>query len=417
MLRVVLILVVVSQSFAPANGQDFRPRNQSPSAGYQPGPRPQNSSSNFQSSGSKNQPRVGLSTEKATQGTAVSGDLTQLYSQTSTAKSEADFTRIAKAAAKAVADSKRSKTDRDYAASLLAWSLNRRGELRSEQAGQLAASDQLAQAKELDSQATEDFATAVEYAPNNWRHRHNYSISLALGGDYKRAIQQLDQAIQLNPKYANAYFNRAELYFELAQYESAEKDYSRAIDIKPDAQYYNCRAHSRFLREAYEVALSDYRQAAQEASDNAAYHTDLGDACQYLGRWEEAANAYRAAVAADNTHARAYQNAAWLMATCPDERLRNQQLAISAAKKALELTGAKTAETLETMAAATAALGKHSEAAKLQDEAVQLGIKQRLNESQLVELKQRLALYRSGQAYLQPQPTTATAAASSKVSR
>jgi tetratricopeptide (TPR) repeat protein len=159
------------------------------------------------------------------------------------------------------------------------------------------------------------------------------------------------------------------------------------------------------MLEDYESAIADYQQAVKLSNDNAIYQTDLGDACQYVGKWEEAAKAYRAAVAADNMYSRAYQNAAWLMATCPEERLRNQELALSAAKKALELVGSRTPETVETMAAATAAQGKHREAVKLQEEAVQLAVKNKVDEKQLTEFKQRLEIYRTGQAYLQPQAT------------
>lgn len=350
-----------------------------------------------------------LSQEQPGKATAVSNDLLQIYGQTGAAKTEADFTSIARATAKVLGESKRSKADREYASSLLAWALNRRGELRSEQASDLVSNGQTARAAELDSQAADDFATAVEYSPTNWRHRHNYAIALALRGDYSKAIGQLDQTIKLNPQYANARFNRGELHFETGNFKAAEQDYTQAIELTADSQYFSSRAHCRFMLENYDLALSDYQQAVKLSSENATYQTDLGDAYQFLGRWEEAAKAYRAAVAADNTHCRAYQNAAWLMATCPDERVRNRDLALSAAKKALELAGSRTPETVETIAAATAAMGKYKEAVKLQEEALQLAVKNQADEQEVTELKQRLEIYRAGRSYIQPQASeTAT---------
>lgn len=400
MWRIGIALTLASLIQVDLQAQVFRPRGHS----------------NYSGDNARTQ-SVAPKQDQPNKSTSVSADLLQIYGQTGTAKTDGDLTTIARTTAKVLGDNQRSKADREYASSLLAWSLNRRGEMRSEQAASLVSSGQTQRAAELDSQAADDFATAVEYSPANWRHRHNYAIALALRGDYPKAIQQLDQTIQLNPKYANARFNRGELHFETGNYKSAEQDYSSAIELSADSQYYNSRAHCRFMLEDFDKALADYQQAAKLADDNAIYQTDLGDAYQYVGKWEEAAKAYRAAVAADNTCARAYQNAAWLMATCPEPRLRNNELALSAAKKALDLTGERTPETVETMAAATAAIGKHKEAVKLQEEAIQLAVKNKFDAQQLTEFKQRLEVYRSGQAYVQSQPGETTASNTRTASR
>jgi tetratricopeptide (TPR) repeat protein len=402
MWRIGLTLAVICLLQLDLQAQVFRPRNQSNYSGETP--RAQGNS-------------IANSQEQPSKTSSVSADLLQVYSQTSTAKSESDLTAIARATAKVLGESKRSKADRDYASNLLAWSLNRRGELRSEQAAELLNDGKAEQAAKLDSQAADDFATAVEYSPSNWRHHHNYAIALALQNNYSKAIEHLDKTIQLNPQYANARFNRGELFFESGNYKAAEKDYTSAIEMTADSQYFNSRAHCRFMLEDYDSALNDYQQAVKLSADNAVYQTDLGDACQFLGKWEEAGKAYRAAVAADNTYPRAYQNAAWLMATCPKDSLRNTDLAMSAAKKAVELTGSRTAETVETLAAATAAMGKHAEAAKLQEEALKIAVKNKTNEKDLTEFKQRLDLYKAGEAYVQPQPTETASSPTRTASR
>ena len=106
---------------------------------------------------------------------------------------------------------------------------------------------------------------------------------------------------------------------------------------------------------------------------------------------------YREAVAINSTYARAYMNAAWLMATCPDKKYRNTELALSAAKKAVELEGEPTLRGLDTLATAYAASGKVTEAVKWGRQAVQLA-----NTEEREEVSQRLALYERGQAYVQP---------------
>lgn len=334
---------------------------------------------------------------------SISRDLLAVYQQTQTAATELAVTEIARACAKVVPDQARSKADRDYAASLLAWALNRRGEMRSERAAELVEAGKLADADKLDLQAAKDFETAIEYGPANWRTHHNLAISLAMRNEYTAAIAEFDRAIGLKPDYANAHFNRAELQFELEQYELAIEGYTRAIDIADrDPQYFNSRGHCKFLLEQYDAALADYREAARLGKDSAVYHTDLADALQYVGRWEESALAYRAAVAANGQYPRAYQNAAWLMATCPQPEIRDPALALSAAKKAIELGNERSPKSLDTLAAAEAATGDLKSAIAVQQEAIRLSS----DDQEKRELAGRLTLYRQGKVYRQQVPAS-----------
>ncbi len=333
---------------------------------------------------------------------SISADLLEAYRKTQSVTTEAEVTAIARICSKVIPDTKRSKADRDYAASLLAWSLNRRGEMRSATAAEHVEAGNLQDADALDAKALEDYKTAAEYAPSNWRVHHNLAISLAMKGQYKTAIDRLNTVIDLKDDYANAYFNRGELNFELKQFPQAIRDYSRAIELADnDPQYYNSRGHCRFMLESYDEAIEDYRRAVELAADSAVYHTDLADALQFTGKWKEAAELYRQAVAINSQYARAYQNAAWMMATCPDKKFRNTELAISSAKKAMELETAPTMRTFDTLAAAYAATGKMQEAVKYQKRAIQMAV-----EGERDEVQQRLALYERGEAYLQPDTTT-----------
>ena len=43
----------------------------------------------------------------------------------------------------------------------------------------------------------------------------------------------MDQAIQIDPKYAMAYYNRGNAYRKLGQYQQAMKDYDQAVRLDP----------------------------------------------------------------------------------------------------------------------------------------------------------------------------------------
>ena len=56
----------------------------------------------------------------------------------------------------------------------------------------------------------------------------------SIAGDYRGALTDYNRAIQLNPKYADAYNNRGNLkYTKLNDIEGGLADYNRAIRLKP----------------------------------------------------------------------------------------------------------------------------------------------------------------------------------------
>ena len=59
--------------------------------------------------------------------------------------------------------------------------------------------------------------------------------------DYNGAIADYTKAIELNPNYANAYYNRGISKHNLKDYNGAISDYNKAIEIDPNYAnaYYN----------------------------------------------------------------------------------------------------------------------------------------------------------------------------------
>lgn len=330
---------------------------------------------------------------------AVSSDLEAIYRKTDSAITIADFSQIIDVCRNVIGDSQRSKNDRQYARTLMSWALNKRGEARSDQAGLLVRSQQLNEAQELDAKARKDFETAIEMDNTRWRAHHNLAITQAVRGETKAALASLATVIRLNPDYPNAYFNRAEILFRSHQFEAALQDYDKVVELNPDdSSAYSGRGHTFYAIGKSEEALNDYFKAMELSPQSAEAATEYADTCHALGKWKEAAAAYQRALQLDGSNARTLQNAAWMMATCPDEFYRNGEAAVRTANRAVQAASGTNAQVLDVLAAAQAASGDFAGAQSTIAEALRSTANPNLRD----ELQLRAKLYQRKRAYMQP---------------
>jgi tetratricopeptide (TPR) repeat protein len=72
-------------------------------------------------------------------------------------------------------------------------------------------------------------------------------------GRYGRAIREYDEAIRLNPDFAEAFNSRGTAYHAKGQYNRAIRDYDEAIRLKPDyADAINNRSQAQKERGKYD---------------------------------------------------------------------------------------------------------------------------------------------------------------------
>ncbi|MGD9721014.1 MAG: tetratricopeptide repeat protein [Pirellulales bacterium] len=328
---------------------------------------------------------AGATTAPATASTAASTAapgkalLEAAYAKSKTAATDSDYSTIIDLCRRA--NDEGLKTNHaQYARQLMSWAYNRRGEAR------------VGEAREQEALA--DFEASAELNPQSWRAVHNRGVSYASMNRVDEAIADFERTIALNPKYANAHFNLGELRYQQGKFEEAIGHYTAAIDLgPPDAAMFSSRGHAFYRLRRFGDALREYSRALQIDPQHAPALVNRGDAYLDVGRYADAAADYRAAIDADPNLGRAYQAAAWLMATCPDEHYRNNELALEAANKAVELDG-DNHRTLETLAAAQANSGMFTEAKESQERAIAA-----VPRDQLVAAEKRMALYQRDLAY------------------
>jgi tetratricopeptide (TPR) repeat protein len=114
----------------------------------------------------------------------------------------------------------------------------------------------------FDPQAEEHFYQGIEYI----RQKNTDA-----------AIKEFTKAIEIDPSYSYAYYNRALEYYRIGELESSLADYNRAMELEPDNPYWTYERgflHLKLgyrekaiidLERAIELGLpSDYKQTAEE---------------------------------------------------------------------------------------------------------------------------------------------------------
>ena len=265
-----------------------------------------------------------------------------------TAKSVEEFTEIIGRCEKALELAVSDEATR-YAKRLASWALNRRGQLRAEQ-------DQT-------QAALHDFMTAVQHDPQRWRAIHNRGVSRAQLGQFATAFDDFTETIRLQPNYAKAYSNRGTLYLEAGEAERARTDFDRATSLDDglvNAQYGRGRACA--MLGEFGLALQSFDAALALNADNADSYCGRGHVYAELGEYDSALSDYAMAIQLDPEFVDAYRQGAWLLATCPDDTVRDADNALLGAQRALDLSGQGDHQLLDTLAAAFASAGEFDSA-------------------------------------------------------
>jgi lipoprotein NlpI len=110
-------------------------------------------------------------------------------------------------------------------------------------------------------------------------------------GKHDRAIQDLDLAIELDPKVPGQYLNRALSLSELGEHERAIGDYAAALKLAPDdVRMYIGRAVEWTVMGDYKRALADYEEVIRRQPKNMSGHFGRGRVRFYAGDFMQAAS-------------------------------------------------------------------------------------------------------------------------------
>ena len=259
-------------------------------------------------------------------------------------------------------------------------------------------------------EALASFDRASELVPEAslpYQHRGQLYIKK---GDPEKAVEQLTKALELAPQNLAALLVRASVYYELKQTDRALEDVESAIKLQPQfVQPHLMRAEILAATDRMDEAIAHLERLVEMAPTQLQLLNQLGtfyiidsqprkaidvlsrvieqepdnyrairfraDSYLNVGQHAEAIADFDRALALNGDDESLLNNFAWVLATSPDDELRDGARAVKLATQAAEATKYETPHVLSTLAAAHAETGDFETAKKWSQKAVELAQK------------------------------------------
>lgn len=266
-----------------------------------------------------------------------------------------------------------------------------------------------------------------------------------------QALTDLNKALELNKRDAEALVMRGTLYYQIGELEKANRDISDSLLIEPDS-YRGVMMRSMVAAQEgrYADAIADMEMLVRADPSNLDWIRQLasyyqmdkrprlaiqlldqlveadkedwaslrlrGDAKLSVSQHQEAVDDYDQAIEMlernreklepeefDLDYSGLLNNLAWVLATSPKDKLRDGKRAVELSLKACEATDYEAAHILSTLAAAYAEVGDFENARKWSSKSVELGREE--GHEQLEQLQKELESYQQDKPWREVQET------------
>jgi tetratricopeptide (TPR) repeat protein len=241
-------------------------------------------------------------------------------------------------------------------------------------------------------------------------------VALALrtirrNNDYCHAIRLWEQTVAYNPRHARGHRMLARYYFEANRYEEAEAEFATAVSLHPRVfptwiEYGNLY----YKQQNYAEARRRYEQAVQINPKSWRAWMNIGRCGLVQGDYALALAATRRAMECDPSDVTARKQAAYILATAPDENVRNGAEALDILRGTIPRDTPFDFQYLEVLAAAHAEAGDFNAAVRVARQGLETA--RRLDPRREGTFQQCLERYRARQPerFAPPAPQAVTTA-------
>lgn len=205
-------------------------------------------------------------------------------------------------------------------------------------------------------------------------------------GKFARALKKANLIVESAGNSADVWSVRSDVHLEMGNLDQALVDAQKAVELAPNRfELYHYLANVHAEREDYPACLREITRAIETGPAYFRHHLLRGYAYEQSGDYAEAAADYRRVIDLEPKNAWGWNNLAATCSTAADDSIRDGQLALQAAQKAVELCSSDDPDRyccLNTLACAFAEVGQFQEAIKVQQEVIRLTPKKEQEEMQ-----------------------------------
>jgi tetratricopeptide (TPR) repeat protein len=190
-------------------------------------------------------------------------------------------------------------------------------------------------------------------------------------GEKEKALADVDEALKLRPNHLPSLRARALLLAGDGKFESAITDLEEVKKALPrDPGVLLQLAALQALGKHLQQAIDTYSSVLEVDAKNVLALQGRADTLLRIGKQQEAIADYETVLKEDPKNSHALNNLAWLLATSPQDKLRDGKRAIELATEGCKVTDYKAAHLLSTLAAGYAETGDFKTAIEWSQKAV-----------------------------------------------
>ena len=150
---------------------------------------------------------------------------------------------------------------------------------------------------------------AIELNPRHAEAYRNRGTAYSNKGDFDNAIDDFNTAMQLKPDDPVTYYSRGIVYGNKGDFDKAINDFSKAIKLKPDsAEAYHNRGIAYSIKGEHDRAIEDYNRVIALKPDFAEAYHNRGTAYLSKAEYDKAIADYNRVIELKPDFAEAYNN-------------------------------------------------------------------------------------------------------------